>query len=301
MTDKSRWKVKDYQKALAARGAKVSGRKKELVERLEAYERNDNFGAAPVLLGDDPLPDFPDISKFRTITISNQGEVPKISRSHVEQYILWRQCLDKEPNQDISAIKNGEKMINEVLALSYFVEQSPQATPSEEVTGSVFYVSGIVAAEMRTKTTYNMKIVLDGDSGEVLQAHCEGPAGRGPTASCKHIAAVLLMLVKFVEEGELLVQLSCTEQLQTFKRPKRAHDGSPKRAEKLGKGAEEEYDPRPQQYRNMPGYKDFLFNSVTNFCSRTGLDISWRYAYPKADLASIEKDHDYLKEPLIQN
>ena len=67
MENRSRWTVKQYQRALAARGAKVSGRKKELAERLEAYERNDNFGFQPIVAGagDDPLPHFPDISKFR--------------------------------------------------------------------------------------------------------------------------------------------------------------------------------------------------------------------------------------------
>ena len=62
---RSEWKVIHYQRALAARGAKVSGRKKELIERLESYEPNDNFGATPIIDTGDPLPNFPDISKFR--------------------------------------------------------------------------------------------------------------------------------------------------------------------------------------------------------------------------------------------
>ena len=66
--DRSRWKVVDYQRALAARGAKVSGRKKELEERLAAYERNENFGYQAIISQDDPLPHFPDISKFRENT-----------------------------------------------------------------------------------------------------------------------------------------------------------------------------------------------------------------------------------------
>ncbi len=36
--------VPALKKELAQRGAKTSGRKAELVERLEAYDRNDNFG-----------------------------------------------------------------------------------------------------------------------------------------------------------------------------------------------------------------------------------------------------------------
>ena len=46
---RSKWKVIHYQRALAARGAKVSGRKKELIERLELYERNEIFGATPII------------------------------------------------------------------------------------------------------------------------------------------------------------------------------------------------------------------------------------------------------------
>ena len=49
MTDRAKWIVIDYQRELAARGAKISGRKWELIERLEAYERNDNFGAQPII------------------------------------------------------------------------------------------------------------------------------------------------------------------------------------------------------------------------------------------------------------
>ena len=69
--DRSRWKVQDYQRALAARGAKVSGRKKELIERLEAYERNDNFGAQIIIdeRAGNPLPNFPEAAKFRYVNI----------------------------------------------------------------------------------------------------------------------------------------------------------------------------------------------------------------------------------------
>ena len=236
----------------------------------------------------------------RTLTPSDQDEVPKIGRGHVEEYVLWRQALDQEPNKDSSAIANGEKMITEVLALSFFMEPPPASSSTEETSSPVFFATGIVAAEMRTKVAYSIKIALDGATGEVLQAHCEGPAGRGPTATCKHIVAVLLMLVKFVEEGKLLVRQSCTETLQTFKRPTRAHDGSPKRAEKIGRQSID-HDPRPKEFRNMPGYADFVFNATTNFCARTSLDLTMRYAYPRADLEAAVYDHYYLSIPFTQH
>ena len=80
--DRSRWTVKDYQRALASRGAKVSGRKKELIDRLEAYERNDNFGAQPIISeAQDPLPNFPSISEFR------------YARATSEIVLVFRVCL----------------------------------------------------------------------------------------------------------------------------------------------------------------------------------------------------------------
>ena len=262
MEDRAKWTVKDYQRALAARGAKVSGRKKELVELLEAYERNDNFGATPIIGDtDNPLPFFPEITKFRTLTQSNQGEVPKIARAHVEQYVLYRQGLKG------GTMEKGEKMMGEIHALSFFNESAESSTlssgpstsssvssasssassassaassassasssaasftssSSEEGSNRLLYITGIVGAAMKKGVTYNMKLVID-DSGEVLQAHCECPAGRGPTGTCKHIVTVLLALVQFAKEGTLQVQLSCTEELQTFKKPKRSHQGFP--------------------------------------------------------------------------
>ena len=305
--DRSRWKVKDYQRALASRGAKISGRKKELQERLEAYERNDNFGYQVIISDDDPLPHFPDISKFRTLT--DEAEVPKIARSHVEQYVLYRQELDA-PTKVTKAMEKGEKMVqsDNVLALSFFHEKPSPSSSSDEGSASILYLSGIVEAAMRSKTTYSMKLVIDG-MGEPLQSHCECPAGKGPTATCKHIVAILLVLVKFAEEGTLQVQLSCTETLQTFKRPAKSHQGSPVQAENLGKQYDWDHDPRPKKYQKWTGdmVMDHIYNATTNFCAESGLDIGFRHAMPvtgdrnrKGDLAAVELDHDYLKYPLVE-
>ena len=140
---------------------------------------------------------------------------------------------------------------------------------------------------------------------QVLQAHCEGPAGRGPTASCKHIVAVLLSLVKFAQEGNLQVQLGCTDRLQTFKRPAKSHQGSPVRAESLpfrkGTDYDWEHDPRPKKYRSW-STEDHMYSAATNFCYESGLDLNIRYMYPDAyhvDLHAAELHHDYLKDPLV--
>ena len=61
--------------------------------------------------------------------------------------------------------------------------------------------------------------------GELVNSHCECPGGKGPNGTCKHIAAVCLMLVRLKERGELATSKSCTEELQTFHRPSKTHTG----------------------------------------------------------------------------
>ena len=305
MTDRSKWTVKDYQRELAARGAKVSGRKKELVERLEAYERNDNFGFSPIFDADaDPL-HFPDIAKFRTLHPSDQDVVPKMAKSHVEQYVLYRQENQDETGSKtvIKAIERGEKIVEDcILALSFFLDEASD----EDGSNSLLYLTGIVNAEMRN-ATYNMKLVIDGETAEIFNCHCECPAGTGPTGTCKHVVAVLLAIVNFSEDSNALqVKLSCTEELQTFKKPKRPHQGSPVRAKDIGKQRTHTYgtgddDPRPLKYRNMPGKAERVYNATINFCAETGMDIAMKYAYPKANLTAAEFHHDYLKDPLVEN
>jgi len=90
-----------------------------------------------------------------------------------------------------------------------------------------------------------------------------------------------------------------SEQLQTFKKPTRVHQGDPISAEKLGKGSAD-YDPRPQEFRNHPGFQDHVYNSTINFCALSGLDISLRYAFARANMVEAEIDHAYLKAPLRQ-
>ena len=75
------------------------------------------------------------------------------------------------------------------------------------------------------QVTYNYKIKLTKETGEPVNSHCECPAGKGPHGTCKHIAAVLLMLVEFVESGQIDVERSCTDNLQTFHKPKNAYNG----------------------------------------------------------------------------
>lgn len=74
------------------------------------------------------------------------------------------------------------------------------------------------------------------------------------------------------------------------------------RAEELGKGLAEDGrdDPRPFHLRNNASSMDYVRNATVNFCSRSGMDVSWRYAFPRADIQTAMKDHDYMAHPYCQ-
>ena len=202
--------VPDIKKALAERGAKTTGKKEELIERLVAYEENDDFrGPAITLPEADPMPEFPPIAFFRTLTTSDKDTMPQITKSIIEQYVLYRQVQDEEQNRDVSSLKKGEKMSKEaILAVSYALDAMGD-----------FYLTGMVAAEMLKNTAYIFKIVLKQASGEIIGTNCECAVGKGSAATCKHIIGVLLMIAEFIKTSQLTVQLTCTEKLQTFKKP----------------------------------------------------------------------------------
>jgi hypothetical protein len=172
---------------------------------------------------------------------------------------------------------------------------------SSSIGPSLVFFSGIVGAEMRKNVNYSIKIILH-QTGEIQNSHCECPAGAGPHGTCKHVVCACSVLAHFSAVGELTVALSCTDQLQTFKKPTRAHAGSPKRAEEIGKGVKKDDDPRPERFRasRRDMYRAEVYNATINFACHSGVDVSMRYAFPRADLQSAMVDHQYLEKPFGQ-
>ena len=165
------------------------------------------------------MPEFPATNSFHSLTSSDQASVPPITKSHVHDFL--GKYLIKDANLPASlAMEKAEKMVAEnVMAASYSIVKTD--------TSVSFFLTGIVKSSMRKGCSYNLRIVINVDTIEITATECECPVGIGPTAACKHILGMLLMLAHFFKTGELLVQLSCTEQLQTFKRPSKRHEGAP--------------------------------------------------------------------------
>ena len=165
-------------------------------------------------------------------------------------------------------------------------------------TADLLFVTSIVKAAMKKKVSYNVKLIIEKSNIQIKNSHCECPSGKGPHSSCKHVAASLLVIEKFANSGILNVSKSCTETLQSFNTPKKMHKGGAMTIEKIcgQKSEEDDDDPRPKHFRNNPNVMSHLQNLTTNFALRSGIDVSWRYVFPKASLVSASHDHDYLNE-----
>ena len=57
----------------------------------------------------------------------------------------------------------------------------------------------------------------------------------------------------------------------------------------------EDYDPRPQKYRNWAGYADHVYNATIKFCAESGMDIPIRHAFLR------DKEHVSVEEECSLN
>ncbi|CAM1154303.1 Uncharacterised protein r2_g4267 [Pycnogonum litorale] len=201
----------------------------------------------------------------------------------VNGYFVYRQ-VSGGVNHDVKALVKGEKLANSgyVSAIS-FAENA-----------SSYFFTGIVRAAMKKKVTYNFKLKLS-QNGEIMNSHCECPGGKGPHGTCKHIAAVVMVIMKFKVEGILQVPGSCTDVIQQFHKPKKLHTSSPMKATDMLLAKIE--DPRAKEDRNKAGYNDYVRSVTINYCSYSNKDIVLRYLYPEADLQTAAADHDYFNKP----
>ena len=79
---------------------------------------------------------------------------------------------------------------------------------------------------MRTRKPYQLKMcveVVGGDGllgrsvKEVKYAECSCPAGKAPSASCKHLAAFLYAMEEFCRFGYTHDAVTCSDDLQAWK------------------------------------------------------------------------------------
>ena len=283
--------VPALQAELRRRGGRQTGRKAELVARLEAYDGMDErFPSDDIRLPPPtPLQNWPEKADFKSVCFEDKDKLPTVQKPHLEQYIVTRQGPDASESFHSTADKKSRLMAEEsVLALSLTEKQD------------IFYFSGVVAAAMKKSVTYNVKFSIKA-RGDILNSACDCPSGIGPHSLCKHIRASILVLIEFKASGVLGIKSACTEELQQFHRPKKMHSGSPVKASNLGKGlGEEDDDPRPLHLRNRASYTDEVFMQTVHYSQSSGTDVFLRYAFRKADIQAASLDHDFFSRPFTE-
>ena len=89
-----------------------------------------------------------------------------------------------------------------------------------EPSSNALFIRANFLPEMRKDRVYKIVLKLDSRSYEVGGAQCGCPAGRGPRASCKHIAALCYALEEFTRLRQLPDFCTSTDKLQTWNQPR---------------------------------------------------------------------------------
>ncbi|KAK3109052.1 hypothetical protein FSP39_021893 [Pinctada imbricata] len=142
--------IKELREELKTRKAKTSGRKKELVDRLEAYDRNFNFGKTAENAADFTMT-LP--SEKLYFDLNSDREFPCVTSANVccflEQYDKQVEKISKEMYKEKFLIYIRSAMEN-----------------------NLFFLRSACRAEMSKSVTYKIDISFDSD-GHVHQAQCD--------------------------------------------------------------------------------------------------------------------------------
>ena len=241
--------------------------------RLEAYERNSNFGKNDV-----PEPEYsmtlPEPQLYKDANADT-----KFCPLALDTVINYLDQFEKQLDD------HSKKLYHDKLLLCFRI-----ATEN-----GIFFVKTKIKAEYM-KTHYNVDVSFTSDGG-IIESQCECGAGMGPAGHCKHICCTLYASLKFVTTGNVKLHETCTEKLQTFHQAKK-FIWSPLKAKDLKlQGADEftsmDFDPRPEHLRQHPGYTDYFRNTCLNFPGISSMPIFQMFT--PANTHAVAHDHDYLK------
>lgn len=137
--------------------------------------------------------------------------LPEFSLANMMAYFVTGKVCDRQIAGDFKHINN----------YSYLLFRAGHVQRIRVIKGNDnnVYLSGVCLAQMRKDREYKIQMVLS-PSADVLFALCGCPADKGPTGSCKHIAAFCYTLEEFVRLGFTRPSLSCTSRLQTWNQPR---------------------------------------------------------------------------------
>ena len=162
----------------------------------------------------------------------------------------------------------------------------------QQVESSNTYLGADCLPEMKKDRVYKVEIKLEGT--DVMWGRCGCPAGKGPTASCKNIAALCYALEEFARVRKLPEFLTCTDRLQSWNQPRprklkplpiemlshrKNHLGDEKRKVKRTLITASTFDPQP-----------------TVACDSNPERVT--VCITPADVRKIQLDHTYYVDPM---
>ena len=167
---------------------------------------------------------------------------------------------------------------------------------SENSEDHLFFFTSQCKAEMKKSMVYNLQCCVDVD-GAICSTQCECAAGMGPEAHCKHVRTLLLALLKLSAGEPLQIELTCTEKLQTFHRPRNSHTGSPLKSEQLDLGnfgSDLLFDPTDPKYDEQPILLNIrVRNETINHAALNHHICPLLQDMPPANMYAANNDHDY--------
>ncbi|CAK1603844.1 unnamed protein product [Parnassius mnemosyne] len=268
------WKLKELKDELKKRGAKITGKKSDLVERLESYDRNFNFGNQSPVASQSQAIDVPAVELYQDV--NSCTILPKITKKHIQSY------FDRFNKNISDAVKLYESRYLLILRSTTFAQDT--------------YLKGFCKASMK-QLQYEVNIKLNND-GMPEEATCECAAGEGKEAHCKHVAVVLIAAENIVKEKIILLHEVTTSQLQTFHKPTKKYYATPLRASRL---------PSKRDLHNIV-YSPYLkqnpyFDKKAFQCRFQSLILNYplssmplKQLFPAANQRAICLDHKYMEK-----
>ncbi|VDI05211.1 Hypothetical predicted protein [Mytilus galloprovincialis] len=164
--------------------------------RLEAYERNFNFGKCHNPVPPEYVMKLPDAMVYKDLNSDR-----KFAKVEIHDLILYLGLFEKKLDQTPINLYKEKYLCYMRLFKS-----------DEE---NCYYLKSGCRVEMKKSVVYTVDVCISFDR-QILEAQCECGAGMGPNAHCKHVAAVIYGAHVFSSKGSVLVENTCTEKLQSF-------------------------------------------------------------------------------------
>lgn len=94
----------------------------------------------------------------------------------------------------------------------------------------IYYFTGQCKASMKKAIIYNMTVHIS-SYGSIEGCQCDCSVGEPPDAHCNTLT--LLGVEEMKRERKIILNISCTQQLQSFHKPLKNYFGTPLKADKL--------------------------------------------------------------------